>query len=83
MGPGSRNLDGIPHAGVDFLSPGVANVGFEDIFGGGDLDYNDNVFQFRGSIAPTAAPVPEPLTFMLVTLGLAGAQLTRFSGKKK
>jgi RHS repeat-associated protein/uncharacterized repeat protein (TIGR01451 family) len=52
MGPGSRNPDGIPHAVVTFLDNGRARVGFEDLFGGGDRDYNDNIFEFRGGIQP-------------------------------
>ncbi|MGH2416164.1 MAG: PEP-CTERM sorting domain-containing protein [Microcystaceae cyanobacterium] len=69
IGPSWRNPDNVAHAMVDSLGTGVfnvgieANVGFEDKFGGGDLDYNDNVFQFRGKIAqdpPTPKSVPEP-----------------------
>ena len=65
MGPGSRNADGIPHAVVNFLEPGRAQVGFEDLFGGGDRDYNDNMFEFRGGIVeeppsgPTANAGPD------------------------
>ncbi len=33
MGPGSRNPDGQIHARVDFLEPGHAIVGFEDLAG--------------------------------------------------
>jgi murein DD-endopeptidase MepM/ murein hydrolase activator NlpD len=56
MGPGSRNADGIEHAAVEALCPGVVNVGFEDLRGGGDRDYNDNMFQFQGGIAPRPGP---------------------------
>ncbi len=56
MGPASRNPDGIEHAGVDNTGPGVAIVGFEDLLGGGDLDYDDNVFKFTGGIAPLGCP---------------------------
>nr|HPM43188.1 PEP-CTERM sorting domain-containing protein [Candidatus Omnitrophota bacterium] len=70
MGPGSRNPDGLMHATVDFIAPGVANVGFEDLYGGGDMDYNDNIFQFRGSIAPDPhSNVPEPATMALFGIG--------------
>lgn len=57
MGPGTRNPDGIAHAVVTFLDPTRARVGFEDLYGGGDRDYDDNVFEFRGGIAPE---VPKP-----------------------
>jgi hypothetical protein len=41
----SRNSDGLQHV-VAFLIPGsrYVMIGFEDIVGGGDLDYNDLVF---------------------------------------
>jgi hypothetical protein len=51
MGPGDRNPDDIPHAAVEWLEPGVVVVGFEDVYGGGDRDYDDVVFIFRGGIA--------------------------------
>lgn len=51
MGPASRNADNVPHARVltlpiDALVTEYA-VGFEDIFGGGDLDFNDFTFIVR------------------------------------
>jgi RHS repeat-associated protein/uncharacterized repeat protein (TIGR01451 family) len=52
MGPADRNPDGIVHATVEFLDQGRAVVGFEDLYGGGDLDYDDNRFEFRGAIVP-------------------------------
>ncbi|HEY0639430.1 MAG TPA: PKD domain-containing protein [Pseudonocardiaceae bacterium] len=63
MGPAERNPDGIPHAAVDFTDEDTAVVGFEDLFGGGDRDYDDNVFRFSGGIAsqpPDPQPEPEP-----------------------
>jgi RHS repeat-associated protein/uncharacterized repeat protein (TIGR01451 family) len=56
MGPGDRNPDGIPHAVVTELENGKLKAGFEDLFGGGDRDYDDNLFEFRGGIA-TEPPV--------------------------
>ncbi|WP_272033349.1 hypothetical protein [Kamptonema animale] len=58
-GPGSRNRDRLPHANVNFAAPGLAYVGFEDMLGGGDGDYDDNLFEMRGGIGE---PVPEPVT---------------------
>lgn len=86
MGSGARNPDGLAHSAVKFLSPGVAIVGFEDILGGGDLDYDDNTFRFTGAIANTpdnaeAEPVPEPTT-VLSTLAF-GAVLSRWRMKRK
>jgi hypothetical protein len=43
-GEGSRNPDGIVHAAVTDLGNGAFAVGFEDLFGGGDLDYDDIMF---------------------------------------
>lgn len=65
MGPGSRNPDGLPHAVVEPIEPGRIRVGFEDLFGGGDQDYDDNVFEFRGAISPintAQAPIASPDT---------------------
>lgn len=74
MGPASRNPDGILHAAVDFappsvspfppnvpIPPGLTLVGFEDIFGGGDFDYDDLGFAFTNVRA-----VPEPGTLLLM-----------------
>ena len=42
-------------------------IGFEDILGGGDEDYNDAIFAVRG-----VTTVPEPVTMTLLATGLAG-----------
>jgi hypothetical protein len=76
LGPGERNPDGIPHAVVDFAPDGCALVGFEDLFGGGDRDYDDNRFRFCGGIAPDPEdpteepPTPDPLGPPLADAGL-------------
>jgi hypothetical protein len=56
MGPASRNPDGIAHAEVTETGVRTFLVGFEDTFGGGDRDYDDNVFQFTGNLAPNRPP---------------------------
>ena len=74
MGPGSRNLDGIAHVSVDYAegsSSDLATLGFEDLFGGGDFDYNDAMFKLEGGIG--LARVPEPASLILLLLGLAAA----------
>jgi hypothetical protein len=55
-GAGSRNPDGIIHANVVWEGPNTALVGFEDIFGGGDMDFNDCTFRFTG-VVPTPGSV--------------------------
>ena len=56
----------------DFLEPGRTRVGFEDIFGGGDLDFNDHLFSFTNIRAVNAVPEPETYALMLAGLGVVG-----------
>ena len=49
-GDASRNLDGLVHAVVENVA-GQVLVGFEDLYGGGDLDYDDLVFAFVNVMA--------------------------------
>ena len=75
LGPGGRNADGQIHGAINDLGGGVLRVGFEDIFGGGDRDYDDNVFDFRGGVRTNA--VPEPGSLALAGLALLGAAAAR------
>lgn len=78
MGPASRNPDGVLHAAVDVISTSpiyTADVGFEDLFNGGDQDYDDNVFRFVGGVRVN--PTPEPGTLFLAGLGALGLGLMR------
>lgn len=60
MGDGARNPDQITHSNAT-IEPGKgASVGFEDAFGGGDRDYNDNTFYFSGGIRVAPPPPPAP-----------------------
>jgi len=75
-GTGLRNPDGIAHAAVDdgagARSIGTL-VGFEDLLGGGDRDYDDLVFSFTnvGVADVNPAVVDEPTTLLLFGAGLA------------
>jgi hypothetical protein len=72
MGPGGRNPDGVEHVLVDYAEGDggdVALLGFEDLFGGGDQDYNDANFEIQGAIGFTR--VSAPASLILLLLGLA------------
>jgi MYXO-CTERM domain-containing protein len=83
-GDASTNPDGIAHArattvydaGLDLP---VTTVGFEDLVGGGDRDFNDFMFRLTNVVdpAPAPAPVPEPHGLALAGLGLALLALRR------
>jgi len=73
-GPADSNPDDTAHALIDYVSLDLANVGFEDLFNGGDKDYND----LRFSVANVGlSQVPEPSALALVIGGLALAGLSR------
>ena len=102
-GLAARNQDGVAHAAVDNGLPpaflgygpeGSLGVGFEDLFGGGDLDYNDCAVAFSniragaplGTAAlletPAPVPAPEPGTLLLLGSGLTGGLYRRLRRKK-
>jgi len=70
MGGGYDNPDGIVHAVVNYGYNQTAIIGFEDLFGGGDLDYNDALIKVTGNLG--LAQVPEPSTMLLLGSGLVG-----------
>ena len=64
-GPASRNPDSLVHAALYSLEQGKVVFGFEDMFGGGDRDFNDCMFLIEGvSLTPIGArtvnPTPPP-----------------------
>ena len=76
-GSGAGNADGLAHANVIYNYGGEAGrtfVGFEDLYGGGDKDYNDHMFSFTNV---SAVPEPETYAMLLVGLGLVGFTLRR------
>lgn len=86
-GPASRNSDNLAHAVVDdaFL-PTETYVGFEDVFGGGDLDYDDLKFSFtnvKGANQPPTPSVPDlGATAMLCAGAFLGLVAVRRASKR-
>jgi Domain of unknown function (DUF4114) len=81
LGPGSRNADGLEHAYLSDHGRNNYYVGLEDLYGGGDRDYNDTVLRFSGGVTgnaggPTArlstkaGTVAEPASILLVLTGI-------------
>jgi len=63
----ASNTDGLDHA-LFFESNEGYTISFEDIVGGGDLDYEDLVVNVKGG----TSAVPEPATIILLASGLFG-----------
>ena len=74
----AQNSDDVNHTQAFSLGD-EALIGFEDLYGGGDRDYNDLVFAASNiSLSPVAA-VPEPATWaiMMCGFGVIGTALRR------
>ena len=72
-GAASRNPDGVAHAIVETIStsPYVTKVGFEDLWGGGDRDFDDLVFSFSNLRTAGGSPFPSNDTGGSDTTGTA------------
>jgi hypothetical protein len=76
-GSPASNPDSVAHAMMDFFAPGMVNIGFEDLWGGGDKDYNDLRFSVL-NVSPSAN-VPEPSTLLVIS----GAVLSLLIRRKR
>ena len=79
MGGAGRNVDGILHDNVTPGGPQLAIVGFEDILGGGDLDYNDHIFSFF----PVIIQTPNPGALVLVGVSLLGFAVADWKRRRR
>jgi hypothetical protein len=75
-GPASRNPDHFAHGAVDY-SVGqygdIAELRFEDLWGGGDKDFDDAIFRISGGVGTALqAKVSEPASWLLLIFGFAG-----------
>ncbi len=75
------NADGINHVystaypGGD--APAGTYVAFEDVYGGGDLNYHDETFTFSNVAATPAVPEPANVALLVAGLGLMGVMARR------
>jgi hypothetical protein len=82
-----QNADGLNHIHSaawtgDDLIPAGTYVGFEDLLGGGDKDYDDLQFVFTNVAAVATGTIPEPQTWvmMMAGFGLIGIARRRQKG---
>lgn len=74
---GLNHVHSAPYGGGDFGIPSGVYVGFEDLLGGGDLDYDDLQFVFT-NVGSTGV-IPEPATWglMIAGFGMVGFAMRR------
>ena len=71
-GLASDNLDGVVHAFLSKGADGQILIGFEDVFGGGDQDFDDVLLSLYET--------PLPAGFLLFLSGVAGMGLVSRAG---
>ncbi len=71
-GKAENNLDKILHTAYEIRPDNLIIVGFEDLFNGGDRDYDDLVFSLSNVDVKklVVTPVPEPETYAMLLAGL-------------
>jgi len=81
-GDASNNPDGVPHVQLWKIADGrySLRVGFEDLYGGGDNDFNDLTFEVSGV---THMVTPEPVTIALLGSGLIGLGGAGFARRRR
>jgi hypothetical protein len=83
-GDAGRNFDGVAHASAITLFEDdmfVTMVGFEDLAGGGDEDFNDFMFRLTNIVDPVV--VPEPSLISLFGISLLGFHFARSQGRRR
>jgi hypothetical protein len=71
-GLATSNVDNVLHTTYNAQSGNPLIIGFEDLYGGGDRDFNDLVFSLSNVVIGTTpvVSVPEPETYAMLLTGL-------------